>query len=112
MARITQITGSAQSEPGVFAKGCDVLAGVGANITAVCGAESSGRSRIRMVVSDPERARQALTAAKIWCGEEPGPGALGSAAARLASAETAAARTPAHVVVAAANTDRTEWALR
>lgn len=104
----------------MLAEVCDVLAGVGANITAVCGAESSGRSRIRMVVSDPERARQALTAAKIWSGEEPELllslddrlGALGSAAARLASAETAAARTPAHVVAAAANTDRAEWALR
>jgi hypothetical protein len=128
MAKIVQLTVTAQSKPGVLAKVCDVLARAGVNITAVCAAESAGRGRIRMVVSDPARAKQALTAAKIRCGEEPAlllsledrPGALGSVAARLAAAKinikcvyatVAAPGAPTQVVVAVANADRAERAL-
>ena len=128
MARITQLTVSAQSKPGVLAKVCAALARAGVNITAVCAAESSGRGRIRLVVSDPARAKQALTAAKIRCGEEPAlllslddrPGALAAVAARLASAKVnikcayatvASAGAPAQVVVAVANSEKAERAL-
>jgi hypothetical protein len=128
MARITQLTVSAQSKPGVLAKVCDAVARAGVNITALCAAESSGRGRIRLVVSDPARAKQALTAAKIRCGEEPAlllslddrPGALAAVAARLASAKVnikcayatvASAGAPAQVVVAVANSEKAERAL-
>jgi hypothetical protein len=128
MARITQLTVSAQSKPGVLAKVCDAVARAGVNITALCAAESSGRGRIRLVVSDPARAKQALTAAKIRCGEEPAlllslddrPGALAAGAARLASAKVnikcayatvASAGVPAQVVVAVANSEKAERAL-
>lgn len=128
MARITQLTVSAQSKPGVLAKVCEALARAGVNITALCAAESSGRGRIRLVVSDPARAKDALTAAKIRCGEEPAlllsledrPGALAAVAARLAAAKinikcayatVAAAGTAAHVVVAVANAEKAERAL-
>jgi hypothetical protein len=128
MARITQLTVSAQSKPGVLAKVCDAVARAGVNITGLCAAESSGRGRIRLVVSDPARAKQALTAAKIRCGEEPAlllslddrPGALAAVAARLASAKinikcayatVASAGSPAHVVVAVANSEKAERAL-
>jgi hypothetical protein len=128
MARITQLTVSAQSKPGVLAKVCDAVARAGVNITALCAAESSGRGRIRLVVSDPARAKQALTAAKIRCGEEPAlllslddrPGALAAVAARLASAKVnikcayatvASAGAPAQVVVVVANSEKAERAL-
>ena len=128
MARITQLTVSAQSKPGVLAKVCDAVARAGVNITALCAAESSGRGRIRLVVSDLARAKQALTAAKIRCGEEPAlllslddrPGALAAVAARLASAKVnikcayatvASAGAPAQVVVAVANSEKAERAL-
>ena len=128
MARITQLTVSAQSKPGVLAKVCDAVARAGVNITALCAAESSGRGRIRLVVSDPARAKQALTAAKIRCGEEPAlllslddrPGALAAVAARLASAKVnikcayatvASAGAPAQVVVSVANSEKAERAL-
>jgi hypothetical protein len=128
MARITQLTVSAQSKPGVLAKVCEAIARAGVNITALCAAESSGRGRIRLVVSDLARAKAALTAAKIRCGEEPAlllsledrPGALAAVAARLAAAKinikcayatVGAAGTAANVVVAVANAEKAERAL-
>ncbi len=128
MARITQLTVTAQSKPGVLAKICDALARAGVNITAISAAESSGRGRVRMVVSDLARAKQALTTAKIRCGEEPAlllslddrPGALAAVAGRLASAKinikcvyatVAATGAAAHVVVAVANAEKAERVL-
>ncbi len=129
MAKITQLTVTAQSKPGVLAKVARTLADAGVNITALCAAESAGRGKLRLVVSDPGRAKQALAAAKIRCGEEPAlllsledrPGALAGVASRLAAAKInikcAYATTPApgggacQVVVAVANADKAEKAL-
>ena len=94
MAKTTQIVVSAESKPGVLAKVSDALAKAGVNIVAVCAADAAGRGKIRLVVSDPARAKAALGAAKIRCGEEPAlllsmedhPGALASVASRLAAA--------------------------
>jgi hypothetical protein len=130
MAKITQITVTAQSRPGVLAKVARALADAGVNITAMCASESTGRAKLRLVVSDPERAKQALAAARIRCGEEPAlllsvedrPGTLATLAARLATAKInikcAYATTvipgggPCHLVVAVANADKAEKALR
>ncbi len=95
MAKTTQITVTAESKPGVLAKACDALARAGINIVAVCAGESAGRGKIRLVTSDATRAKEALAAAKIRCGEEPAlllsledrPGALAGVAARLAAAK-------------------------
>jgi hypothetical protein len=129
MAKITQITVTAQSRPGVLAKVARILADAGVNITAMCASESAGRGKLRLVVSDPGRAKQALAAAKIRCGEEPAlllsvedrPGTLATLASRLAAAriniKCAYATTvipgggPCHVVVAVANADKAEKAL-
>ena len=129
MAKITQLTVAAQSKPGVLAKVARALADAGVNITALCAGESAGRGKIRLVVSDPARGKQALTGAKIRCGEEPAlllsredrPGALATVASRLAAAKInikcAYATTPApggascQVVVAVANADKAEKAL-
>lgn len=127
MAKITQLTVSAQSKPGVLAKVCEAIAKAGVNIAAVCAAESTGRGKIRLVVSDPSRAREALAAAKIRCGEEPAlllslddrPGALAQVAARLAAAKinikcvyaSAAGAGSTQVVVAVANPEKAERAL-
>jgi len=127
MAKTTQITVSAESKPGVLAKVCDVLAKAAVNIVAVCAADTAGRGKIRLVVSDPARAKEALAAAKIRCGEEPAlmlsmddrPGALASVASRLAAAKinikcayaTTAGGGKAHVVVVVANPDKAERAL-
>ncbi len=126
MAKITQLTVSAESKPGVLARVCNALAGAGVNIVAVSAGDSAGRGKIRLVVSDMARARQALGAAKIRTGEEPAvmvtmddrPGALADAASRLAAAKinikcayatTASGR--AQVVIVVANPDKAERAL-
>jgi hypothetical protein len=127
MATTTQLTVSAQSKPGVLAKVCGALAQAGVNIVAVCAAEAAGRGKIRLVVSDPRRAKEALAAQKIRAGEEPAvmltledrPGALAEAAQKLAAAKinikcayaTTPGAGPARVVLAVSNAEKAERAL-
>lgn len=130
MSKTTQLTVTAESKPGVLAKLSRVLAEAGVNIVAVCAAESTGRGKIRLVVSDPAKAKQALGAAKIRCGEEPAlllslddrPGTLARVAERLAAAKVnikcAYATTAAgagggtvQVVLSVANAEKAERAL-
>ncbi|OGL05389.1 MAG: hypothetical protein A3J45_15530 [Candidatus Rokubacteria bacterium RIFCSPHIGHO2_02_FULL_69_13] len=95
MPKTTQLTLTLESKPGVLAKISQALAGAGVNITAICAAETAGRGKIRMVVSDPARAKEALAAAKLRPGEEPAlvltledrPGALARVAEKLAAAK-------------------------
>lgn len=92
MAKVTELTLSLESKPGVLAKICRALADAGVNVTALCAAESAGRGKIRLVVSDAGRAKDALKAAKLRCGEgaalaltlEDRPGALARVAEKLA----------------------------
>ena len=95
MPKTTQLTLTLESKPGVLAKISQALSGAGVNITAICAAETAGRGKIRMVVSDPARAKEALKAAKLRCGEEQAlmltledrPGALARVADKLAAAK-------------------------
>lgn len=95
MPKTTQLTLTLESKPGVLAKISQALAGAGVNITAICAAETAGRGKIRMVVSDPARAKEALAAAKLRCGEEQAllltledrPGSLARVAEKLAAAK-------------------------
>ena len=127
MAQVKQITVTALSKPGVLARICGVLSGAGVNLVAICAADGNNRSRLRMVVSDPARARQALAVAKIRCGEEPAllltlddkPGSLGRVAERLAAAKvnikctyaTTGSGGTAQVVLVVPNPDKAERAL-
>ncbi|HKZ07076.1 MAG TPA: ACT domain-containing protein [Methylomirabilota bacterium] len=128
MAQVKQVTVTAESRPGVLAKVCRALADAGVNIIAICAADTGGRGKLRMVVSDPARARQALADAKIRSGEEPAlmislddrPGSLGRVAERLAAAKinikctyatTGGAGGAAHVVIVVPNPDKAERAL-
>ena len=127
MPKTTQLTVTAESKPGALAKICDAIAKAGVNIIAVCAPESAERGKIRLVVSDLAKAKGALTAAKIRCGEEPAlllsmddrPGALAEVAARLATAKvnikcayaTTTGGGRAQVVLAVTNPDKAERAL-
>jgi hypothetical protein len=126
MAKTTQLTVTAESKPGVLAKICDALAKAGVNVVAISAGEAAGRGKIRLVVSDPAKAKAALAAAKIRCGEEPAllltmedrPGALADVASRLAAAKinikcayASASGGRAQVVIAVANPDKAERAL-
>lgn len=123
MPKTTQLILTLQSKPGVLAKVCQVLAGAGVNITAICAAETAGRGKIRMVVSDPARAKEALKAAKLRAGEEPAlvltledrPGALARVAQKLAQSKinikcaystTSGMGGTATVVLSVANADK------
>ena len=127
MAQVKQLTLTALSKPGVLARICGVLSDAGVNLVAICAADGNSRSKLRMVVSDPARAKQALAAAKIRCGEEPAllltlddkPGSLGRVAARLAAAKinikctyaTTGGGGTAQVVLVVPNPDKAERAL-
>ncbi|MFQ5828806.1 MAG: ACT domain-containing protein [Candidatus Methylomirabilia bacterium] len=95
MAKTTHLTLTLQSKPGVLTKVCRTLADAGVNITALCAAETAGRGKIRMLVSDAARAKEALKAAKYRPAEEPAltleledrPGALAEVTEKLAKAK-------------------------
>ena len=127
MAKITQLVLTLESKPGVLAKVCRTLADAGVNINSVCAAETTGRGRLRMVVSDPERAKEALKAAKYRAGEETAialalddrPGALAEVAEKLARARinikcvyaTSAGGTRETVVLTVSNPDKAQTLL-
>ena len=128
MARITQLTVSTPSRTGVLARICSSLAAAGVNLSGICAAEVGGRGKIRLMVSDPAKAKQALADAKIRSGEEPAllltledrPGTVAQIAQRLAAAriniKCAYATTPAgvgaaQVVLVVPNVEKAEKAL-
>ncbi len=95
MPKVTQLVMNLQSKPGVLANVAGVLGKAGVNIEGICAAETAGRGKIRLLVSDLGKAEAALKAAKVRCGREEGvtvslenrPGALGEAAQKLAQAK-------------------------
>jgi len=115
MPRTTQLTLSLVSRPGTIAALARTLADARVNITALSAAETSGRGKVRLLVSDPARAKRALRKAGYRASEEPAfalrlrnkPGALARIAGRLAKARinvrsiyaTAAGRGSALVVL-------------
>jgi hypothetical protein len=127
MAKTTQLTLTLQSKPGVLAQVSRTLAAAGVNIVALSAAETAGRGKIRLLVSDPGRAKEALKAAKLRPAEEPAivltledrPGALADACEKLAAAKinikacyaTTAGGGMARVVLTVPNVDRAERAL-
>jgi hypothetical protein len=118
---------SLESKPGVLAKLARTLADAGVNIEALSAAEAAGRGKIRIVVSDPGRARQALRAAKYRPTEEAAlsmtlenrPGALAAVTEKLAAAKvniksiyaTTTAAGTATVVLTVPNVDKARSAL-
>jgi hypothetical protein len=94
MPKVTQLVLNLQSKPGVLANIAAIIGDTGVNIEGVCAAETAGRGKIRILVSDVAKAEAALQAAKIRCGKEEAvgvllenrPGALAEAAKKLAQA--------------------------
>ncbi|HSD49851.1 MAG TPA: amino acid-binding protein [Candidatus Methylomirabilis sp.] len=95
MPKVTQLVLNLQSKPGVLANVAGVLGRAGVNIEGMCGVETAGRGKIRLLVSDAARAEAALKAAKIRSSREDAitislenrPGALAEAAGKLARAK-------------------------
>jgi hypothetical protein len=95
MPRVTQITVTLQNKPGTLAQLCSTLRDAGVNISAVVASEIRGRGKVRLLVDSPDKAKDALKAAKIRFSEEEAiaieldnrPGALGEVAEKLAKAK-------------------------
>jgi hypothetical protein len=127
MPKVTQLVMNLQSKPGVLANVAGVLGKAGVNIEGICAAETAGRGKIRLLVSDAGKAEAALKAAKIRCGREEAvsvalenrPGALAEAAQKLAQAKvnikcayaTTAGAGPAAVVLSVSNVPKALAAL-
>ncbi len=123
MPKATQLSLSLAAKPGVLAQIASTLAQAGVNITALCAGEAtSGRGKIRLLVDQPDRAIEALRAAKMRVGQEEAiiltldnrPGALAEVAQTLARGRvsikypyaTTSGSGPARVVLATANVPR------
>jgi hypothetical protein len=95
MRKVTQLTLTMQSKPGVLATLCATLAHAGINIEAVCAPETGGKGKVRLLVGDPTRAQAVLKQAKVRAGTEEAlaltlenrPGSLAEVAGRLARAK-------------------------
>ena len=70
MPKTTQLVLNLESTPGVLAKLARTLADAGVNMTALCAPETAGRGKVRLLVDDPARAKEALRAAKYRLSEE------------------------------------------
>lgn len=95
MPRVTQIAVTLQNKPGTLAQLCSTLRDVGVNISGVVASEIRGRGKVRLLVDSPDKAKDALKAAKIRFSEEEAiaieldnrPGTLGEVAEKLAQAK-------------------------
>ena len=122
MPKMTQLTLSLESKPGVIAKIARTLGDAGINITGLSATDTTGRGKVRILVSDGARAVQTLKAAKYRVTEEAAvvlslenrPGALAGVAEKLAQAKmniksiyaTAGEGGRATVVLTVANADK------
>ena len=95
MPRVTQIAVTLQNKPGALAQLCSTLRDAGVNISAVVAPEIRGRGKVRLLVDNADKAKDALKAAKIRFSEEEAiaielenrPGAFGEVAGKLAQAK-------------------------
>jgi hypothetical protein len=94
MPRVTQIAVTLENKRGTLAQLCSTLGKAGVNISAVVAPETRGRGKVRLLVDNPDKAKDALKAAKIRFSEEEAiaveldnrPSALGEVAEKLAQA--------------------------
>ncbi len=91
MPTATQLVINVENKPGVLAQVSSMLGAAGVNIKAFSAAEATGPGKLRLIVSDLERARAALNAENMQFEEESvlvlslenKPGALGEVVKHL-----------------------------
>ncbi|MGQ9543392.1 MAG: ACT domain-containing protein [Candidatus Bathyarchaeia archaeon] len=94
MPEVTQIAVILENRPGALAKLCSTLGKAGVNILSLLAPEIRGRGKVRVLVDNMDKARDALKAAKIRFSEEKvvaieldnRPGSLSEVAEKLANA--------------------------
>ena len=95
MPKVSLVTVTLQNKPGTLAQVCSALGKAGVNISALLAPEIRGKGKVRLLVDNLDKAKDALKAAKIRFGEEEAiaveldnkPGALGEVAEKLAQAK-------------------------
>jgi len=95
MPEVTQIAITSENKPGTLAQLCSTLGKAGVNILTVLAPEIRGKGKIRLLVDNPDKAKDALKAAKIRFSEEEviaieldnRPGSLGEVPETLAEAK-------------------------
>jgi len=95
MPKATQLAVPLTNKPGALAKLCSVLGNANVNITGIFAPDTKGRSKVRVMVDELDKARAALKQAKIRFSEEEvliieldnRPGAFGKLAAKLAQSK-------------------------
>ncbi|HEU5393369.1 MAG TPA: ACT domain-containing protein [Candidatus Methylomirabilis sp.] len=95
MRKVTQLTLTMQSKPGVLATVCATLANAGINVDGVCAPETAGKGKVRLLVGEAPRAQAVLKQAKLRAGIEEAlaltlenrPGSLAEVAGKLARAK-------------------------
>jgi hypothetical protein len=95
MPKVAQLAVTLENKPGTLAQLCSTLGKAEVNISAVVAPEIRGRGKVRLLVDNPDKAKDALNAAKMRFREEEAvaveldnrPGALGEIAEKLAQAK-------------------------
>jgi len=95
MPKVSLVTVTLQNKPGTLAQVSSALGKAGVNISALLAPEIRGKGKVRLLVDNLDKAKDALKAAKIRFGEEEAiaveldnkPGALGEVAEKLAQAK-------------------------
>jgi len=99
MPKVTQIVVTLRSKPGTLAHVCSTLGKAGVNISALMAPGVSGakarQGKVRLLVDNPDKAKEALKAAKVRFSEEEAiaieldnrPSALYEVAEKLAQAK-------------------------
>ena len=95
MPKVTQLAVTLANKAGALAQLCSTLGKAGVNVSAFVAPEVAGRGRVRLLVNNPDKAKEALNAAKLRFSEgevvvmelENKPNALGEVAEKLAQAK-------------------------
>lgn len=70
MPKVTQLAVTLENKPGTLAKVCSTLGKEGVNVLAVFAPEIRGKGKVRLLVDSPDKAKAALSGAKIRFSEE------------------------------------------
>ena len=70
MPKVTQLVVTLANKPGTLAPICSTLGKAGVNISALFAPEIRGRGKVRLLVDNLDKAKEALKAAKVRFSEE------------------------------------------
>jgi hypothetical protein len=70
VSKVTQLAVTLANKPGTLAPICSTLGKAGVNISALFAPETRGRGKVRLLVDNLDRAKEALKAAKVRFSEE------------------------------------------